>query len=293
MSGLHYEGNHLIRPPSEARSLLLQVTVGCSHNKCIFCPTYKGVKFKIKPDEIILKDIEYASNYYFNVKRVFLMDGDALIIPQRKLVWILEQINKKLPLVERIGIYANAKAIKRKSIEELKELKDLKLGIIYYGIESGNDEVLKFIKKGTTSKDLIEQGKKVIEAGIKLSCTVLLGIAPRGLSYNHAIDTGKVLSEIDPDFVGALTVMIVPGTELYEMVERGEFKPYNQHELLKELRNMLANTNMTHGLFTSNHASNYLPLKVKMPEEKEAAIKMIDLALKGEIPLREEWMRAL
>ncbi len=293
MNGMHYEGNHIIRPPSEARSILLQVTVGCSHNKCIFCPTYKGVKFKIKPDEIILKDIEYAANYYFNVRRLFLMDGDALIIPQKKLVWILETINKKLPLVERIGIYANAKAIKRKSLEELKELRDLKLGIIYYGIESGNDEVLKFVKKGTSSSELIEQGKKVIEAGIKLSCTVLLGIAPRGLSFSHAVDTGNVLTKIDPDYASALTVMIVPGTELYNMVKEGKFKPYNQKELLEELKVMLENTNMTHGLFTSNHASNYLPLKVKLPEDKKKALNMIELALKGEVPLREEWMRAL
>ncbi len=293
MRGMHYEGNHIIRPPSEARSILLQVTVGCSHNKCIFCPTYKGVRFKIKPDEIILKDLDYAANNYFNVRRLFIMDGDALILPQKKLVWLFEQINKKLPLLERIGIYANAKAIKRKTLEELKELKNLKLGIIYYGIESGNDETLKFVKKGTNHQELYEQGRKVIEAGIKLSCTVLLGIAPHGKSYEHAVDTGKLLTKIDPDFVGALTVMIVPGTELYDMVKRGEFKPLNQRELLVELKNMLEATNMTHGLFSSNHASNYLPLKVKMPEEKEQALKMLELALKGEVPLREEWMRGL
>ncbi len=293
MSGMHYEGNHIIRPPSEARSILLQVTVGCSHNKCIFCPTYKGVRFKIKPDEIILKDLDYASNYYFNVKRLFIMDGDALILPQKKLVWLLKQINKKLPLLERIGIYANAKAIRRKTLEDLKELRDLKLGIIYYGIESGNDETLKFVKKGTTHQELYEQGRKVIEAGIKLSCTVLLGIAPNGKSFEHAVDTGKLLTKIDPDYVGALTVMIVPGTELYDMVQRGEFKPLNQKELLVELKNMLEATNMTHGLFSSNHASNYLPLKVKMPDEKVEALKMLEKALKGDIPLREEWMRGL
>ena len=293
MSGMHYEGNHIIRPPSEARSILLQVTVGCSHNKCIFCPTYKGVRFKVKPDEIILKDLDYAANYYFNVKRLFIMDGDALILPQKKLVWLLETINKKLPLVERIGIYANAKALRRKSLKELEELKDLKLGIIYYGIETGNDDVLKFIKKGTTHEELYEQGRKVIEAGIILSCTVLLGIAPKEKSYAHAVDTGKLLTKIDPDYVGALTLMIVPGTELYDMVQRGEFEPLNQRELLIELRNMLESTNMSHGLFSSNHASNYLPLKVKMPEEKEQALKMLDMALKGDIPLREEWMRGL
>ncbi len=290
--GMNYVGN-IIRPPSEAYSIILQVTIGCSHNKCTFCPTYKGIKFSIKKDEIILKDIEYASKHYKNVKRLFITDGDALILPQKKLLWLFDTINEKLPWLERIGIYANAKAVKRKTDEELIELKKRKLGIIYYGVESGNDETLKFVKKGVDSKTLIEQGQRVKNIGIKLSVTVLLGISPPGKSMEHAIDTGVLLTKMDPDYVGALTVIVVPGTELYDLQQRKEYILPSQKELLQELRTMIYSTNLTNGYFMSNHASNYVPLKIKMPEEKESAIEIIDKALAGDVPLREEWMRAL
>ncbi len=289
---MHYVGN-IIRPPSEANSIILQVTIGCSHNKCTFCPTYKGVKFSIKSDEIILKDLDYAASHYRHKKRLFITDGDGLILPQKKLIWLFDKINEKLPWLERIGIYANCKALKRKTVEELIELKNKKLGIIYYGIESGNDLTLEFIKKGVNSQMIIEQGKKVKEAGIKLSVTVLLGIAPPGKSMEHAIDTGSLLTKLDPDYVGALTVIVVPGTELYEMQKRGEFILPSQEELLIELRNMIYSTNLSNGWFMSNHASNYVPLKIKMPEKKEEALEILDRAIEGKVPLREEWMRAL
>jgi radical SAM superfamily enzyme YgiQ (UPF0313 family) len=289
---MHYVGN-IIRPPSEANSIILQVTIGCSHNKCTFCPTYKGVKFGIKSDEIILSDLDYAAKHFSYKKRLFITDGDALILPQKKLIWLFDKINEKLPWLERIGIYANAKALKRKQLEDLIELKKRKLGIIYYGIESGDDETLKFIKKGVSSDELITEGKKVKDAGIILSVTVLLGIAPNGKFLQHAVNTGVLLSKLDPDYVGALTVIVVPGTELYELQKRGEWSLISQKELLMELRNMIYSTNLSNGYFMSNHASNYVPLKIKMPEEKENALKIIDLALEGEIPLREEWMRAL
>jgi len=290
--GMNYVGN-IIRPPSEAYSIILQVTIGCSHNKCIFCPTYKGVKFSLKSDDIILSDLDFAAKYYRDIKRLFITDGDALILPQKKLIWLFDTINSKLPWLERIGIYANAKALKRKKLEDLIELKKRKLGIIYYGIESGDDETLKFIKKGVSSEELITEGIKVKKAGIKLSVTVLLGIAPNGKSIQHAINTGALLTKLDPDYVGALTVIVVPGTELYELQKKGEWKLISQHELLLELRNMVYSTNLSNGLFMSNHASNYVPLKIKMPEEKEKALEIIDLALEGKIALREEWMRAL
>ena len=289
---MHYVGN-IIRPPSEANSIILQVTIGCSHNKCTFCPTYKGVNFAVKDDKIILNDLDYAAKHYSYKKRLFITDGDALILPQKKLIWLFNKINEKLPWIERIGIYANSKALKRKTVKELQELKELKLGIIYYGIESGNDLTLEYIKKGATSHELIVQGKKVKEAGIKLSVTVLLGIAPPNKSLEHAIDTGTLLTALDPDYVGALTVIVVPGTELYEMQKKGTFILPSQEELLLELRNMIYSTNLTNGYFMSNHASNYVPLKIKMPEEKEEALEIIDKALDGKLPLREEWMRAL
>ncbi len=289
---MNYVGN-IIRPPSEANSIILQVTIGCSHNKCTFCPTYKGVRFSLKNDEIILNDIEYASKFYKSKKRLFITDGDALILPQKKLLWLFDSINSKLPWLERIGIYANAKALKRKTAGELEELRKRKLGIIYYGIESGDNATLRYIKKGVTAEELILQGKKVKDAGIKLSVTVLLGIAPPGKSMEHAFHTGDLLTKLDPDFIGALTVIIVPGTELYEMQEKGEFKLISQRELLIELRNMIYSTNISNGYFMSNHASNYVPLKIKMPEEKDSALEIIDKAIEGKISLREEWMRAL
>lgn len=290
--GMHYEGT-CIRPPSEAYSILLQVTLGCSHNKCTFCGTYKDKRFTIKDDKIILSDILFASKNMKRQDRVFLMDGDALIIPQKRLMWILDRIKEHLPWVKRVGPYANAKSIRMKSLEDLIELRNNGLGILYLGVETGHDEILKKINKGTSAQNLINMGRKVKEAGIKLSVTVLLGIAGREMSLEHARATGKLLSEMDPNYVGALTVMLIPGTPLYEDFRKGEFQLPDERELLLELREMVAHTNLTMGLFFSNHASNYLPLKARLPKGKQEALDLIDAALKGEIGLRPEWMRAL
>ncbi|RLB38693.1 MAG: radical SAM protein, partial [Deltaproteobacteria bacterium] len=221
------------------------------------------------------------------------MDGDALIIPQKKLVWILDKINEHLPWVKRIGAYANAKSIRMKSLEDLIRLREKKLGILYLGVETGDDETLKKINKGTTAKNLIEMGRKVKQAGIKLSVTVLLGIAGTERSLVHAKATGELLSQIDPDYVGALTLMLIPGTPLYEDFLNGAFKMPDQRGLLIELREMLYHTNLSRGLFFSNHASNYLPIKARLPRGKQEALELIDRALGGEIGLRPEWMRAL
>jgi len=290
--GMHYEGT-CIRPPSEAFSILLQVTLGCSHNKCTFCGSYKDKRFQIKDERIILSDILFASKYMRSQDRVFLMDGDALIIPQKRLMWILERIEEHLPWVKRVGAYANAKSIKMKSLEELKELKAHGLGILYLGVESGDDVVLKNIRKGVTAQTLIQMGRKVREAGIKLSVTVLLGIAGRQRSVEHARATGQLLSQMDPNYVGALTLMLIPGTPLHRDYVEGKFELPSERELLMELREMLAHTNLSQGLFMSNHASNYLPIKARLPRGKQEALDLIDRALRGEIGLRPEWMRAL
>ncbi|HIC85415.1 MAG TPA: B12-binding domain-containing radical SAM protein [Desulfobacterales bacterium] len=289
---MHYEGT-CIRPPSEAFSILLQVTLGCSHNKCTFCGSYKDKRFQIKDERIILSDILFASKYMRSQDRVFLMDGDALIIPQKRLMWILERIEEHLPWVKRVGAYANAKSIKMKSLEELKELKAHGLGILYLGVESGDDVVLKNIRKGVTAQTLIQMGRKVREAGIKLSVTVLLGIAGRQRSVEHARATGQLLSQMDPNYVGALTLMLIPGTPLHRDYVEGKFELPSERELLMELREMLAHTNLSQGLFMSNHASNYLPIKARLPRGKQEALDLIDRALRGEIGLRPEWMRAL
>ena len=290
--GMHYEGN-CIRPPSEAYSILLQVTVGCSHNKCTFCGTYKDVRFRIKDDSIILSDILFASKYMKGQNRVFLMDGDSLIIPQKRLIWILDRIKEHLPWVKRVGAYANTKSLEMKSSKDLKELRQNGLKILYLGVESGDEETLKRIRKGTTGQNLIDMGRKAKEAGMKLSVTVLLGIAGREGSLEHARATGALLSAMDPNYVGALTVMLIPGTVLYEEYHHGKFQLPGERELLQELREMIAHTNLTRGLFFSNHASNYLPVKARLPKGKQEALDLIDSALQGEVALRPEWTRAL
>ena len=290
--GMHYEGN-CIRPPSEAYSILLQVTVGCSHNKCTFCGTYKDKRFRIKEDRIILSDILFASKYMKRQDRVFLMDGDALIIPQKRLMWILDRIREHLPWVRRVGAYANAKSIRMKSMEELIQLRENGLGILYLGVETGDAGLLKEIRKGTSAENLISMGRKVRKAGIKLSVTVLLGIAGMERSLEHARATGELLSAMDPNYVGALTVMLIPGTPLHEDFTSGKFELPDERGLLMELREMIAHTNLSRGLFFSNHASNYLPVKARLPKGKQQALDQIDGALRGEIGLRPEWMRAL
>jgi radical SAM superfamily enzyme YgiQ (UPF0313 family) len=290
--GMHYEGM-CIRPPSEAQSILLQATVGCSHNKCSFCGSYKDKRFRIKDNDIILSDILFASRYMQGVKRLFIMDGDALIIPYRRLTWILDRIKEHLPWVTRVGVYANTKGIKMKSLEELVHLREKGLGIVYMGIETGDDQTLTAIRKGADSQRMLEMGKKVKAAGITLSVTVLLGIAGKERSLIHAKATGKLLSEIDPDYVGALTLMIMSGTPLAEDLSTGKFELPDNYGLLMELREMIASTHLSKGLFFSNHASNYLPVKIRYPEGKEKALQLIDMALDGKVSLRPEWMRAL
>ncbi len=289
---MHYEGM-IIRPPSEANSILLQVTVGCSHNKCTFCGTYTGERFKIKSDEIIDQDIQFAKQYCQRQRRLFLCDGDALIVPQKRLKKILTDIKTQLPWVTRVGIYANTKSIKMKTAEELAELKQLGLGIAYMGLETGDDVTLKAVKKGATAEKMIAMGQKIRQAGIKLSITVLLGLAGRKRSMIHAQETGRVLSAIDPEYVGALSLMLVPGTALCEDHENGTFPLLEPDEMLQELREMIVHTDLSRGLFHANHASNYLPIKARLPKNKQRTIDQIDAALAGRIELKPEWMRAL
>jgi radical SAM superfamily enzyme YgiQ (UPF0313 family) len=289
---MHYEGN-IIRPPSEANSILLQVTVGCSRNKCTFCGTYREERFRIKPEAIIMADIEFAARYCRQQRRVFLCDGDALIVPQKRLLIILQAIREQLPWVTRVGVYANAKSLALKTLEELKTLKAHGLGIAYMGLESGDDVTLKQINKGAASQDMIAMGQKAKSAGIKLSITVLLGIAGRERSRRHAEETGRVLSAIDPEYVGALSLMLIPGTPLFDDYQAGDFPLLEPEEMLAELRTIIACTNLSRGLFHANHASNYLPIRARLPKDKETTLKLIDLALAGEIALKPEYLRAL
>jgi radical SAM superfamily enzyme YgiQ (UPF0313 family) len=268
--------------------------VGCSHNKCTFCPTYKGEKFRIKSFKEVEEDILDARRFG-SADKLFLCDGDALIIPQNRLVEILESIKKNLKNIRRVGSYGNAKSILRKSVDEFKELKEQGLGIIYLGVETGNEELLQKINKGATYRQMVEAGRRVKEAGIKLSVTVLLGIGGAAKSIEHAKDTAKILSEIDPDYVGALTLMLVPGTTLYEDFEKGKFILPDTFGYLNELGIMIANSEFTNCFFTSNHASNYLPIRARLPQDKDKTINLIYGVIRtGDHKLlRPEYLRGL
>jgi len=265
----------IYRPPSEAKSFILQVTVGCSHNRCTFCSVYKDKRFQIKSLEEIERDLKEIEPYASHVRRVFLADGDALIIPQKKLIPILEMVNRTFPRLERIGIYGNAKSILRKSVDELRALKDMKLGIVYIGLESGNDEILRRVKKGDTTEEMIEAAERIHAAGITLSVTVILGLGGREMSQVHAVETGRVLSRMDPEFAAALSLMLVPPAPLCKEYEEGRFQLPGPFEMLGELALIIANMEVTHCFFSSNHASNYLPVQVWLPEGKEEILSLI------------------
>jgi radical SAM superfamily enzyme YgiQ (UPF0313 family) len=192
-----------------------------------------------------------------------------------------------------VGTYANTKALDMKSLDELKDLKEFGLGIVYMGLESGDDVTLAAVRKGADSQRMVDMGKKARAAGFKLSITVLLGVAGKKRSEIHARETGRVLSAIDPEYVGALSLMLIPGTPLFDDYEAGRFPLLDAREMLKELRTMIEHTDLSNGLFHANHASNYLPIKATFPRDKQETLRLIDLALEGQVSLKPEWMRAL
>ncbi len=290
---MHYEGN-VIRPPSEAHSIILQVTVGCSHNKCTFCGAYKDVKFKIKDEDTVAKDILFASQHCRRQKRVFLADGDVLILSQKRLVALFSEIQEKLPWVNRISLYGNAKAILSKSREQLLELKKLGLNRIYMGLESGDDQVLQSVCKGADAQKMIRAAQHARQVGIFLSVTVLLGMGGVLGSKKHAKETAQVLAAMSPNQIAALTLMIMDNTPLGVMTQSGEFQLPDSNGILIELRELLTALDVGKPCqFQANHASNYFAVNCRLPKDKEKVIKEIDAALEGERALRPEHLRAL
>lgn len=276
---MRYEGR-LYRPPSEAYSLIVQATIGCSHNKCTFCSMYKDDKFRIRPTEEIIQDIQAGEKYHRTVRRVFLADGDALIIKTEELKRILEAIKEMYPECERVGIYGSPKSILLKSQEDLKKLRDLGLGIIYLGLETGSDKILQAIRKGVNSQEMIEAGRKIKKAGIKSSITLISGIGGQVDSKEHALESARVLNEIQPDYLGLLTLLLEEGTELYQDVEEGRFKLLSPREVLMETKLLIENLNLENCVFRSNHASNYLALKGSLGKDKENLLKQIEEGLR-------------
>lgn len=289
---MNYEGN-IIRPPSEAHSIILQVSVGCSHNKCTFCGAYKGVRFRIKDAATINTDIAFAARYCKKQKRVFLSDGDALIIPTARLVEIFSTIRQNLPWVNRISIYGNAKSILNKTVEDLKRLKTLGLDRVYMGLESGHDPTLKNIRKGVTAEQMIAAAAKVRAAGLFLSVTVLLGIAGSVQSTLHATETGRVLTRMQPHQIAALTLMLLENTPLYKDVCSGSFQLPDQDTLLAELKMLVESINLERVQFQANHASNYLPISGRLAKDKERILEIIEDGRSGRIHLKKEYQRAL
>lgn len=228
-------------------------------------------------------------------KRIFLQDGDALVYPFPKLREVLQYLNEKLPGVERIGTYATPQDILRRNSDELKELRQLKLGIFYTGLETGDDELLQKIGKGVSSDQIVEAGKKVKEAGISFSVTIILGLGGIEGSKKHVLETAKILTELDPDYVGALTLTLVPCTPLYEQWERNEFHPLSPFQSLEELRLIIENSNFTDCFFSSMHASNYLSVRGKLPQDRERILRELEVVLAARDPslLRPEFLRGL
>lgn len=287
----------IFRPPSEARSLLLQVTIGCSHNRCVYCDMYRDKQFKAKPWPLIEADLREAAalgRKGVRSERVFLCDGDALILSTRKLLQILHGIREHLPWIERVGTYGDTRSVGRKSVEELVELREAGLGIVYHGMETGDEQVLELIDKGGTRPELIETAAKLRAAGLTHSVIVLLGIGGVALSEQHARRTAQTLGEMDPPYVGALTTTIVPGTPLAQMAADGWTLP-GKFRMLEELRTIVAESSFSACRFSSNHASNYLPLRGTLPRDKAAMLEVLDqvIARGDERLLKPEHLRGL
>lgn len=289
---MKYEGI-VYRPPSEANSLIVQVTIGCAHNKCSFCSMYKDKKFRIRSLEEIDEDLLYARDKYTYVKRIFLADGDSLVLPMEKLKHILLKIKDLFPECKRVAAYTTPKDILRKTNEELKELKMLGMGILYMGIESGSDTILSEIQKGVTSSEIIEAGQKVKDSGIKLSATFISGIGGKDRWKENAMESAKVINFINPDYVGLLTLMVEPKTEIFESIKSGQFKLLSSEEVMLETRELIKNIQVQNCIFRSNHASNYVAIGGILPEDKEKLISIIDDVLSGKYGYKPEEFRRL
>ena len=288
---MRYEGD-IYRPPGEWKSYLLQTTMGCSNNTCTFCGMYLDKKFHIRPMADILEDIRMAKAYYGDVERVFLCDGDAIIMRTQELLTILEALHRAFPSLQRVTTYAGPRSTLAKTPEELRTLREAGLTRAYLGVETGCDALLKQVKKGVDAAQMLEAGVRLREAGMDLWVMVILGLAGTGEpSRRHMLDTAAMMNEMKPRHLSALTLTLDPGTELYRDYRAGRFHPITPRESLLEARLLLENLTVDPLHFTCNHASNYLPLKGGLPEDRDRFLAMLDRALAGEQELRPVWSR--
>lgn len=289
---MNYEGA-VYRPPSEAGSLIIQVTIGCSYNKCTFCSMYKEKRFWIRDVKSIKKELREARDMYKSVKRIFLADGDALILKTSDLIEILKEIRNLFPECERISSYATPRDIIDKSDNDIKILKEHGLDMLYVGIESGSDVILKIINKGVTSDEMIKAGKKAIECGMKLSVTLISGIGGLDMSKEHAVGSAEVVSAINPHYVGLLTLMVEDETEMQRKIVMGEMELLNPQQVLAETYEFVDNLEVSNCIFRSNHASNYVPLGGTLNRDKERILKELSVYMNGEGYIRDERYRML
>ena len=289
---MRYVGN-IFRPPSEADSLLLQATIGCSHNRCSFCAMYRDKEFRVRRIEEVIEDIAAAREYYGpDVRRVFLCDGNALILPTPHLLKILTTLEQTFPDLQRIGVYANARDLMSKRIEELRELAGHKLSIFYLGLESGSDAILKQIDKGATADEMVAGVWHGMAAGMKSSVIFLLGLGGRKQWRENAVESAKAVSQMNPNYLSALTVTVVPGTPLARQLKSGEFELPEPAEFAAELRLFLEQVDVKATVFRSNHASNYVPLSGRLPKDKERLVAELTEAIRHH-RFKPEYLRGL
>ncbi len=289
---MRYEGN-IFRPPSEADSLLVQATIGCSHNRCSFCAMYRDKQFRVRPVEDVLEDVRRARDYYGpEVRRVFLCDGNAFVLPTNYLLKLLSSLEEHFPELQRVGVYANARDILHKSEAELGALVEHRLTIFYLGLESGSDRILRLIDKGATADEMVQAVQKAMAAGMKSSVIYLLGMGGRKLWQENALESARVVSAMSPNFLSALTVTVIPGTPLEQEMKAGEFELPSPEEFAAELRLFLQHVDVKATVFRSNHASNYVPLAGRLPKDKARLTAELDSAI-AHHRFKPEYLRGL
>ena len=289
---MRYYGS-VYRPPSEARSLIVQVTYGCSHNTCAFCSMYKEKHFAIRPLEEVLEDFRMARQVYPCVEKVFLADGDALVRKAHELCTILDMVRELFPECRQVTCYASPSSIRIRTEEELKTLRAKGLSMVYMGLESGCDEVLKLMCKGHTAAEIVEMGRKVRRCGIALSVTAITGLGGKELLERHALETAEAFNAMNPEYIGMLTLMVEEGTPLYDWVHTGRFSLLDQREVLQETRLLVEHLDTPGSVFRMNHASNYLVLKGTLNADRDAMLAEICRAESDRSRLRPESWRGL
>ena len=289
---MRYYGS-VYRPPSEAYSLIVQVTYGCSHNTCAFCSMYKEKRFALRPLDEVLEDFHMARQVYPYVDKIFLADGDALVRRAAELYTILDTIRELFPECQRVTSYASPASIRIRTDEELRTLREKGLTMVYMGLESGCDQVLELMNKGHKAAEIVEMGQKVRKNGMALSVTAITGLGGPELLESHAVETAKAFNAMNPEYIGMLTLMVEPETPLYDWVHTGKFQLLTQPQVLEETRLLVENLDSPGSVFRMNHASNYLVLKGTLNQDQEAMLRTIDAAEHDLSRLRPEAWRGL